>query len=108
MVQWTEVDPSEFESYPSLKPAKARDDIDDLLDAVAAGKTVQLTLDEGTGIRGRRMSIGRRAKKRGFAVEMRYLENRIIVRKKDGMNQESDPPADQEVASPRTPRRRKD
>ncbi len=83
MVQWTEVDPAEFDKYPAAKPPKARDAIDDVLDGVAVGKTVQLTLDEGTGIRGRRMSIGRRAKKRGFSVEMRYLENRIIVRKKD-------------------------
>jgi len=90
--------------HPSLKPAKGRDDIDDVLDAVAAGKTVQLTLDEGTGIRDRRMSIGRRAKKRGFGVEMRYLENRIIVRKKgDGADTALEAPSDSEPeAEPQT------
>jgi len=82
MVQWTEVDPAEFETYPAAKPAKGRDDIDDILDAVAAGQTVRLTLDGDAGLRGRRMSLGRRAKKRGFSIEMRYQENRIIVRKK--------------------------
>ncbi len=97
MVQWTEVDPSEFDNYPTAKPAKARDAIDDVLDGVAEGKTVLITLDEGTGIRGRRMSIGRRAKKRGFSVEMRYQENRIIVRKKgDGVDEASEAPSNTE------------
>ncbi len=82
MVQWTDVDPAEFETYPAAKPAKGRDDIDDILDAVAAGQTVRLTLDGDAGLRGRRMSLGRRAKKRGFSIEMRYQENRIVVRKK--------------------------
>ncbi len=82
MVQWTDVDPAEFETYPAAKPAKGWDDIDDILDAVAAGQTVRLTLDGDAGLRGRRMSLGRRAKKRGFSIEMRYQENRIIVRKK--------------------------
>ncbi len=79
MVQWTEVDPAEFETYPAAKPAKGRDDIDDILDAVAAGQTVRLTLDGDAGLRGRRMSLGRRAKKRGFSIEMRYQENRITL-----------------------------
>jgi len=82
MVQWAEVDPTEFETYPAVKPAKGRDDIDDILDAVAAGQTVRLTLDGDAGLRGRRMSLGRRAKKRGFSLDMRYQENRIVVRQK--------------------------
>jgi len=104
MVQWTEVDPTEFETYPAAKPAKGRDDIDDILDAVAAGHTVRLTLDGDAGLRGRRMSLGRRAKKRGFSIEMRYQENRIVVRQKttatDSASEE--PPVTEPEAEPQS------
>ena len=105
MVQWTEVDPTEFETYPAAKPAKGRDDIDDILDAVAAGQTVRLTLDGDAGLRGRRMSLGRRAKKRGFSIETRYQENRIIVRQKMSVATDSapeEPRATEPEAEPQT------
>jgi len=81
-MEWTEVDPQHFETYPSPKPAKGPDDIDAVIALVAAGKTVEITLDDEKALRGRRMSLGRRAKLLGMTIQMRYQGNKIIVRQK--------------------------
>ncbi len=115
MIEWAEVDPQVFDTYLSQKPAKGRDDIDDALDAVAAGKTVQLTLEDEQKMRGRRMSLGRRAKQRGIALQMRYQENRIIVRQAGTADEEPSEQAEQleqleqleQPATPRAARKRK-
>jgi len=81
-MNWTEVDPQHFETYPSPKPLKGPDDIDAVIEAVAAGKTVEVTLADESALRGHRMSLGRRAKQQGLALDMRYQGNKIIVRHK--------------------------
>ncbi len=92
MIEWTDVDPQVFETYPSLKPLKGPDDIDAVIEAIAAGKTVEITLGDESALRGRRMALGRRAKQRGLAVDMRYQGTKIVVRQKpvaDGTPDES-------------------
>ncbi len=81
-MNWTEVDPQHFETYPSPKPLKGPDDIDAVIEAVAAGKTVEVTLADESALRGRRMSLGRRAKQQGLTLDMRYEGNKIVVRQK--------------------------
>jgi len=81
-MNWTEVDPQHFETYPSPKPVKGPDDIDAVIALVAAGKTVEITLGDESALRGRRMSLGRRAKQQGLALDMRYEGNKIVVRQK--------------------------
>ncbi len=88
MIEWAEVDPQIFDTYPNPKPAKGRDDIDEALDAVAAGKTVVLTLEDEQRMRGRRMSLGRRAKQRGLTLDMRYQDTRIVVRQRGSIEVE--------------------
>ncbi len=84
MIEWTDVDPARFETYPSPKPLKGPDASDDVIEAVAAGKTVKLTLVDESAVRGRRLALGRRAKRVGLEIEMCYSENRLVVRQKRG------------------------
>lgn len=100
MVEWTEVEPGDFEKYLDPKPVKGRDSMDDVLDAVAAGKTIELTLVDANARRGRRMSLARRAKVRGLVLQMRSLDNKIIVRQEGA----SEP----QPEKPRAPRKRTD
>ena len=79
-IQWAEVDPAQFDTYPG-RQHKEPDDLDRVMDALCEGKTVELTVDGESAVRGRRMALGRRAKARGFAIEMRYQDDRIIVRR---------------------------
>ncbi len=81
-MNWTEVDPQHFETYPSPKPIKGSDEVDAVIALVAAGKTVEITLADEKALRGRRMSLGRRAKQQGLALDMRYQGNKIVVRQK--------------------------
>ncbi len=114
MIQWAEVDSQIFDTYPSPKPPKGRDDIDEALDAVAAGKTVQLTLEDEQKMRGRRMVLGRRAKQRGLVLDMRYQSNKIIVRQRGSTGVEQSEQSEQldqveqmeRSATPRASRKR--
>src|SRR5690348_482049 len=107
-VQWTEVDPAEFENYPARAKGRAPDELDDVMAALQAGRTVELTLPHEKAVRGRRMALGRRAKTRGFGIQMRYRENRIIARRADSEAGASAAPAQSQPADqPRRGRSRK-
>ncbi len=99
-MEWTEVDPLLFDAYPSPQPLKGPDDMDAVLDAVAAGKTVEVTLADDSVVRGRRMSLGRRAKARGLVLQMRAQANKLIVRQEGA--------AEPQPEKPQGPRKRKD
>jgi hypothetical protein len=83
-LQWSEVEPAEFDNYPTLEKGRAPNELDDVMAALQSGRTVELTLADEKAVRGRRLALGRRAKSRGFPIQMRYSENRIIVRRADG------------------------
>jgi len=113
MIEWTEVDPQVFETYPSPTPPKGPDALDAALDAVTAGQTVEITLTDESAMRGRRMVLGRRAKQRGIALQMRYHGNQIIVRQGGLTDVEQSERSEQleqleQPATPRAPRKRKD
>lgn len=80
MLQWNEVDSDQFEQYPAPQQ-KQPDELDRVMDALADGKTVEIVVQSEADVRGRRMALGRRAKQRGFAIEMRYAANKIVVRR---------------------------
>jgi hypothetical protein len=98
-LQWTEVDPSEFEDYPDTTKQRAPDELDDVMAAIQAGRTVELTLDDEKAVRGRRMALGRRAKSRGFPIQMRYRDNRIIVRRATDNDTATDAPLQSQPAT---------
>jgi len=93
MIEWTDVDPQVFETYPSPKSLKGLDDIDAVIQAIAAGKTVEMTLADASAVRGRRMVLGRRAKQRGLVLDMRYQGTKIIVRQKTVVDGTPDEPS---------------
>lgn len=99
-MEWTEVDPRLFDAYPSPKALKGPHDMDAVLDAVAAGKTVEVTLADDSVVRGRRMSLGRRAKARGLVLQMRSQANKLIVRQEGS--------AEPQPEKPQGSRKRKD
>lgn len=74
--------PSAFRDVSLPKRVKGPDDIDAIIALVAAGKTVEITLADEKALRGRRMSLGRRAKQQGLALDLRCQGNKIIVRQK--------------------------
>ena len=82
MIEWSDVDPARFETYPSPKPIKGPDAIDAMIEAVAAGKTVELMLVDESAVRGRQLALGRRAKRLGLEIRMRYQGNKIVVQQK--------------------------
>ncbi len=112
MIEWTEVDPQHFETYPSPKPVKGPDDIDAVIALVAAGKTVEITLADEKALRGRRMAMGRRAKQQGLTLDMRYQGNKIIVRQRGSTEVEQSEQSEQseqldqleQLERPATPR----
>jgi len=107
MIEWSEVDPQQFEKYPSPKPLKGPDDIDAVVDAVAEGKTVEIILADESAVRGRRMALGRRARQRGLTIQMRYQENKIIVRQSEPTEPRPDHLDPEQTDRPRTTRKRK-
>lgn len=100
MIEWTEVDPARYETYPSPKPLKGPDAIDAIIEAVATGKTVELTLVDESAVRGRRMALGRRAKRLGLEIRMRYQGNKIVVQQKTEVADEPAAP-EPDAAPPR-------
>ncbi len=97
MMEWTDVDPARFETYPSPRRLKGPDAIDAVIEAVAAGKTVELTLVDESAVRGRRLALGGRAKRLGLEIRMRYQGNKIVVQQKTGV---ADEPAAPEPDAP--------
>ena len=89
MLQWNEVDPDQFEQYPAPQQ-KQPDELDRVMEALADGKTVEITVQNEGDVRGRRMALGRRAKQRGFTIEMRYAANKIIVRRSSDIDSSAD------------------
>lgn len=96
-LQWQEVTPEEFEQYPTNFKQRQPDDLDDVMAALQSGKVVRITVDDEKAIRGRRMALGRRAKQRGFPIEMRYQANTIVIRKASGEGGAQSEPAEEEA-----------
>lgn len=84
------INPSRFSSgwgfffHPEpTKPQKVDPEWEELITAPEAGRTVRLPFGDETEKRGRRLSVGRRAKGRGFSVDIRYGDGFMAVRRSD-------------------------
>jgi len=107
MIVWTEVEPQQFETYPPPTPLKGPDELDAVLEAVASGKTVEITLVDESVIRGRRLALGRRVKARGLTLQMRSHGNKLIARQAGPAAPAPEEPRPH-PEQPRVPRKRKD
>ena len=116
-VQWEELDAAAFDALPQpAKPPKGDDEWEELIAALERGKAVKLPYGDEKELRGRRLSLGRRAIRRGFKVDLRYGDGFVAARRRaDGAEPDQQPlplPVPEAVAEPRqsdapTPRRRK-
>ena len=89
------------EEWDALTPVKPPDAWDQLLDELEQGRIVRLPVADEKALRGTRLTLGRRAAKRGVKVDIRTQDNTIAVRRR------AEPPTPPEVAETApAPRRR--
>ena len=72
-VEWQELDAATSDACPvPTKQSEGDADWEQIVAALAAGKVVKLPYTDDKELRGKRLSLGRRAVRRGFEVELRY------------------------------------
>ncbi len=97
MVDYREISP---EDWQKLEASVKRSPWDEFLDAVSAGKIMQIDMADLKKQRGTRMTLSRRAKQRGIALEYRPTETGLAVR------QNTDSPASMSGQSKRGRKRK--
>ncbi len=76
-----EADPGEWEA--AAPTTQQRNQWDELLDQVAAGKSMRIPFpDDPDKMRGTRISLGRRATQRGIGLEFRKQDDALLVQQK--------------------------
>ena len=103
---WQEISEKDWELIPT-KQAKAPDEVDQMLDAVAAGKIIRYTPKDEKDAIGKRLSLGRRAKGRGITLEIRAHGGQLAVRKTGELVSQPAQPAEVGVADDTPPARRR-
>jgi hypothetical protein len=82
MPRWEIAEQGAFDRLPPRTPQKAGDpEWEELVTALEAGDDVRLPYENEKEMRGLRLSVGRRAKRRGFRVELRYGDGFLIARR---------------------------
>ncbi len=71
------------EEWDALAPVKQPDAWDQLLDELEQGRIVRLPVADEKALRGTRLTLGRRAAKRGFKVDIRTQDTALAVRKRE-------------------------
>jgi hypothetical protein len=77
MVDYREISP---EDWQKLESSTKQSPWDEFLDAVSAGKIMQVDMDDPKKQRGTRMTLSRRAKQRGITLEYRPTATGLAVR----------------------------
>ena len=82
MPRWEVADKSAFDQLPPRTQQKPGDpEWEEIVTALEAGDDVRLPYGDEKEMRGLRLSVGRRARRRGFRVELRYGDGFLIARK---------------------------
>ena len=80
-MSWQEISEKDWELIPT-KNQKEPDEVDQMLDAIARGKIIRYTPKDEKDATGKRLSLARCAKRRGFTIELRRThEGQLAVRK---------------------------
>lgn len=83
-----------FESLPITSPPPKTDPFwDSIIEALGDGKIVKIPFANDKEKRGRRQAAGRRAKVAGFAIEIRYGETFMAIRRANETGADSVAPA---------------
>lgn len=82
-VRWEPISEQEFEALPPpAKPGALVDpEWEDLFGRLASGQAVRIPVASEKERRGRRLSLGRRAKGRGLSIEIRHGRDFLAVRR---------------------------
>ena len=86
------------EEWDALAPVKQPDTWDQLLDELEQGRIVRLPVADEKALRGTRLTLGRRAAKRGFKVDIRTQDTTLAVRKRE---EAATPPREEAAPAPR-------
>lgn len=71
-----------FEALPENKPAPKTDEFwDPIIAALGERKIVKIPFTTDKEMRGRRLAAGRRSKKAGFPIEIRYGDDFMAIRR---------------------------
>jgi hypothetical protein len=85
MPRWERADRSEFDRLPPRTQQKPPDpEWEELIAELEAGHDVRLPFADEKEMRGLRLSLGRRAARRGFKVELRYGNGFLVARRIEG------------------------
>ena len=96
---WQKISDKDWDLFPD-KHAKAPDDIDQMLDAIERGEIVQYHPKDEKDQAGKRMALGRRAKRRGLTLQIRYKEGVMAIRQGgDSASQSQDGPGTPEATT---------
>jgi hypothetical protein len=81
-IDYEVVDAAAFEELPETKrPTQAGEAWEPILHALADGHYVRIPVSNDRDRKGKRLTLARRARDRGFSVEMRYADDYIVARK---------------------------
>ncbi len=82
MPRWEIAEKGAFDALPPRTQQKPGDPAwEDIINTLEAGDDVRLPYENEKELRGLRLSVGRRANRRGFRVELRYGDGFLIARK---------------------------
>lgn len=83
-----------FMALPENKPAQKTDAFwDPIIAALGDGKIVKIQFQDEKEKRGRRLALGRRSKRAGFTVEIRYGDGFLAARRAGEVDDSGDRPA---------------
>jgi hypothetical protein len=99
MVKFRVITEQEWEKYPEPKPKKPPNQWDEVLGVLESGKLVELPVPEGK-LSGTRIGLARSASTRGYKLEFRYENGKLLVR-------QSKTPLPPRVPKERKPRAKK-
>ena len=82
-IQFKVADKTKWEQLAPTTPTKPADKYAPLLDALEAGEIIQIETADDKEAKGLRITLGRKARARGFSTEYRAEGNVLYARKSD-------------------------
>lgn len=80
-ISFSEMSQKDFEALPVPVRVEKEDQYADLINSLEQGKIVAFDYTDAKDLRGKRITIGRKAHARGFTVEFRVNGTKVAVRK---------------------------
>lgn len=105
-IKWETIPADQFDTLPNPKPTPKTDpEWEEIVTALESGQVVKIPYADEKELRGKRLSVGHRAIKRGFRVELRYGNGFIAARKSGHVVTDGLPAAEEPIRSSPRPNR---